>query len=51
MQIITQSLDKISLKRNEKYGAYHDQILAFTIHGKNKKSQTKIINLKYELQN
>ena len=27
------------------------QIIAFTIHGKIKKSQTKIINLKYQIQN
>ena len=40
--------DKINLKRSDKYVAL--STLAFTLHKKNKKNHTKLINLKYQLQ-
>ena len=40
--------DKINSKESDKYVVL--SILSFTIHGKNLKSCTKIIDLKYQLQ-
>ena len=47
-RLLLNLIDKINLKINDKYVAF--QTLTYNIHRKIKKRQTKIINLKYQLQ-
>ena len=49
-ELLLNLTDKINLKRTDKYIMWFNQNLAFTMHGKIQKSRTKIINLKYQLQ-